>query len=407
LASSPQISGRLLDASSSDEIAGSRRREKDLILLCGAVQQSEERRAGIRRLLGGELDWQYVFRLAAQNNVAPLIASRLLNGDCRAMLPEAVARKATLITEAIALRNRHLSQRLIEIVAGLRRESIPCVAIKGAVLAVAAYRALHLRAFADLDLLVPRNDVARAVETLTRLGIGSRNWNLDAFASDFFPDTSIDLAARDVVLDLHWRLAPDYFPFAPDNEQAFRNAVEIDFCGARLMTLGAIDSVLFLASHAAKHAWGRLLYVCDFAHLLAAAKPANCEAMLQRADAIGCRTMLLTGVALAASMLGADIPAVLRERAARERRATEISRDVRRRIFEIHDETMFSEWAIAMRSIDTRRERARYLTKRLFRPRLSDAALLKLPRALYPIYYVARPALLAIKHGRSLFDSNA
>ncbi len=391
----------------SDEIAGSRRRESDLILLCSAVQQSEGHRAGIRRLLGGGIDWQYVFQLAARNNVAPLAASRLLDDDCRAILPEEVARKATLIAEASALRSRHLAQRLIEIVAGLRRVSIPCIAIKGAVLAAAAYCDLNLRAFADLDLLVPRNDVVRAIETLARLGIVSRNWGLAAFTSDFFPDTSIDLAGRDVVVDLHWQLAPDYFPFAPDNEQAFRSAVEIDLCGARVMTLGATDSVLFLASHGAKHGWGRLLYVCDFAYQLAVAKPADCEAMLRQADAIGCRTMLLTGVALAASMLGADVPAVLRERAACEPRVAEISRDVRRRIFEIRDETMFSEWAIAMRSIDTRRGRARYLSRRLFRPRLSDAALLKLPRPLYPLYYVARPALLAIKHGRSLFDSNA
>lgn len=383
-----------------------RDRERALILLCCSVRQIDETRTGIRRLLGGEIDWRRFISLTAQNGVAPLVVSCLLERDCRVLLPAAIARQFTLVAEATALRNSHLADRLIEIVAVLKREAITSLALKGVAIAAGAYLDLKLRSFGDLDVLVPRADVVRAVNTLGKLGFASKAWNAGVFASGFFPDTSLDLAGPDMVLDLHWQLAADYFPFGPDTTQAFRNAVEVDLSGGSVLTLGAADSILFQASHAAKHGWMRLQYVCDFAKVTAAAREIESETLLRQADAAGCRTMLLTGVSLAVSMLGAEFPHPLLSLAEREPRVATLGRIVERRMFEIRDEGMFSEWAVAKRSIDAWSDRIRYLAKRLLRPRMSDAALLSLPRALYPLYYVARPASLAIKHCRSLFDGN-
>lgn len=45
------------------------------------------------------------------------------------------------------------------------------------------------------------------------------------------------------------------------------------------------------------------------------------------------------------------------------------------------------------------RGRARYIVHRMITPKMSDRALMPLPRALYPLYYLARPLLVAIKQG--------
>ena len=45
----------------------------------------------------------------------------------------------------------------------------------------------------------------------------------------------------------------------------------------------------------------------------------------------------------------------------------------------------------------------RYLVERIAAPKLSDRALMPLPRALYPLYYLARPFLVAIRHRHRVF----
>jgi hypothetical protein len=114
--------------------------------------------------------------------------------------------------------------------------------------------------------------------------------------------------------------------------------------------------------------------------------------------------MLLTAVALAAALLEAELPPPLLNLAEREPRVTALRATIERRLFVSRSEGMFTEWPVALRCIDAPGGRTRYLLSRLLWPRLSDAALLRLPRVLFPLYYVARPALLAIKHGRSLID---
>jgi hypothetical protein len=190
-------------------------RERALILRCCGIPQSEPARAAIAMLAGGAIDWQRLTALIAQNSVAPLVASRLLDPECRAPLPAAVARQLTLAREATALRNQHLAACLHRIVEILGREKIPVLAIKGPVAAAAAYHDLSLRSFGDLDVLIPRADVTRAVGALAGLGYASKSWRADAFASPSFPiPRSIwRLPARSSICT--GRSPPITFPSAP------------------------------------------------------------------------------------------------------------------------------------------------------------------------------------------------
>jgi hypothetical protein len=45
--------------------------------------------------------------------------------------------------------------------------------------------------------------------------------------------------------------------------------------------------------------------------------------------------------------------------------------------------------------------------ERVVTPKMSDRALMPLPRALYPLYYLARPLLVAIKHRERLFGAES
>jgi hypothetical protein len=372
-------------------------RERALLLLCCRIEQSAATRAQIAALAGSAIDWRRLSAMVAQNSIAPLVAARLLDPACRPLLPAEVARQYALAQEATALRNLYLTDRLHRIVEVLARAGIPALALKGPVIAQAAYRDLSLRAFGDLDVLVRRHEVPRAIAALAGLGYLGRSWNAEAFASGFFPDTSIDLAGPGVVLDLHWSLSADYFPFAPDDEGVWRNAIEIELAGRPVRTLSRDDALLFHACHGAKHGWVRMQAVSDLGFLCASAAPAW-DSLLERAARIGSRTMLLVGLHLCRSLLALPAGPPQVEAVIDEPRVKSLSERVAQRFFATRAEGNFSEWGMALRSIDSARGRLLYFASRILKPRLSDRAFLPLPRPLYPLYYLARPFSLPLKH---------
>lgn len=372
-----------------------RDRERALLLLCCSPDQSSGCRTKIDTLLADGIDWPRFGRLATKNSVAPLAAARLL-ANSRTQLPRSIARQYALLAESTAMRCDYLATSLFEILDAFKRERIPALTIKGLMTAAAAYHDISLRAFGDLDLVVRRDDVARAMAALERIGFTGKAWRAEAFASGFFPDTSVDCSRDSTVVDLHWSLSADYFPFAPDDGTVWRRAIESDLRGRPVMTMGNEDSILFHAYHGAKHGWSKLQQVCDLAYLCALKTP-RWNDLLAGAARIGSRTMVLVGVELRRSLFGIEAPEPLTD-ALGEPRIKSLSKKVEARMFETREEGEFSEWRMALASIDSRRGRVRYLATRLVSPRLSDCALLPLPRPLYPLYYVARPALLAIKH---------
>ena len=374
-------------------------RERALLVLCCDLNQSNEHRAKISTLLDSSIDWPRFQRLAAKNNVAPLVAACLL-AHSRAQLPSSIARQHALIAESTAMRCNYLAECLREILDAFKRERIPVLTIKGLITAATAYGDIALRAFGDLDLVVHRADVLRAVAALERIGYTSMSWRAGAFASRFFPDTSVDFSRDGIVLDLHWSFSADYFPFAPDDDSVWRRAIEIELNGRPVTTMGGEDSILFHAYHGAKHGWSKLQQVCDLAHLCALEGP-RWDILLANAARTGSRTMLLVGIDLSCSLCAMEVPGPLAQALA-EPRVKSLSRKVGERMFEIREEGEFAQWRVALLSIDSGRDRARYLVRRLLSPKLSDCALLPLPRPLYPLYYVARPLLLAIKHRETL-----
>ncbi len=182
---------------------------------------------------------------------------------------------------------------------------------------------------------------------------------------------------------------------------------ELELLGRRVRVLGPADSILFQACHGAKHGWRTLAQICDFARLLATARPVDWMGLLDDARRTRSLRMLLLGAELAHSLELCEVPAELLEAGRRDSHVASLSRRVTRGIFDLNRAVDFEEWSIGLGSIEKPRDRFRYIIERLVAPKLSDRALMPLPRALYPLYYPARPILLAIKHRDRLFGKRS
>jgi hypothetical protein len=378
--------------------------ESELLIRCCTASATSS--AAIRELAATPVEWNRFLELANRNSVTPLVGARL-GAEAAAYLPQDLARAFELSYQVNALRSNHLARCAAEIAEAFAASDVPAIAIKGPTLAIAAYGDVALRVFGDLDFMVRIADLPRANKVLMRIGYSSPTYYAEAVESGFFADVSLDYSREDSVVDLHWQLAPSYFPFAPEGEQVWSRTSEIDLLGRRVRVLGRADSILFQACHGSKHGWRTLAQICDFARLLSTATPVDWMSLLDEARRTRSLRMLLLGAELAHSLELCEVPAELLDASRRDSHVTSLSRRVIGGIFDLNRPVDVEEWSIGLGSIENARDRIRYILERVVAPKLSDRVLMPLPRALYPLYYPARPILLAIKHRGRLFGKGS
>jgi hypothetical protein len=138
--------------------------------------------------------------------------------------------------------------------------SVPVIPLKGPALGEALYAEPGLRPFTDLDLLVRRADVPRAVELLATLGYRPLEYERPlaydlayATAACFVP---ADPQPGRFPIDLHWNLVSfvaGNTPATLDAEELWPRAVVDARWGRPVLALGREDLLLYLALHLAVH----------------------------------------------------------------------------------------------------------------------------------------------------------
>jgi hypothetical protein len=137
---------------------------------------------------------------------------------------------------------------------------IPVIPLKGPLLAEALWDDPGLRPFSDLDLLVHRVDVPRAVELLGTLGYRALEWGRPlayelayAWAACFVPSRT---GAAAFPIDLHWGLVgfpAGVAPRAFDAREVWSRTVTEAWRARPVRQLGREDLLLYLALHLAIH----------------------------------------------------------------------------------------------------------------------------------------------------------
>ncbi len=138
--------------------------------------------------------------------------------------------------------------------------AIPVIPLKGPLLAEALWDDPGLRPFTDLDLLVHRADVPRAVALLGTLGYRALEWDrplayelAHATAAVFVPAAPDPFAFP---VDLHWDLVgfpAGARPRGLDVEEVWARAERAEAGGRPVLQLAREDLLLYLALHLAVH----------------------------------------------------------------------------------------------------------------------------------------------------------
>ncbi|MGC8833941.1 MAG: nucleotidyltransferase domain-containing protein [Armatimonadota bacterium] len=134
-----------------------------LFSICASVIHSGERR--LPDGIGEHI--QEVLALASMHGLEPMLYRCISNED--ALPPEIVAH-LTQRYYGQAARNAVALHQLEEIAKAFAEYGVPVIALKGAAAILWLYDDIACRVITDLDLLVPRSDVDRAVKAMSELG---------------------------------------------------------------------------------------------------------------------------------------------------------------------------------------------------------------------------------------------
>jgi hypothetical protein len=381
---------------------GSYRREWELLLAASSASPSENDLGHIRSLLTTPVEWEAVFRLADQHGIASLLYQNL------SRLSDAVPESALSALRQRYEQNVHkslfLARELIRILDCFGVLGIEVIPYKGIVLSEAYYGDMALRQSGDMDLFVRERDVKRVKNAVRELGYTLRvpipeNAEENYIASGY--ECTFDSPLGRNLLEVQWALQPRFYAVDFDMDELFERAVNVTVAGRSVNTPSPEDLLLVLSLHAAKHVWGRLIWLCDIVQI---AKRENVTWSLVRSRAreFGIERILHITLLLANRFLKTPLPppvekAVLADRAARIL-AEEIAADLAGGVS--HEEVQLSYFRLMMRLRERRMDRLRFLARLALTPGPGEWEAVRLPKALFPLYRVVRLARLAGRFAR-------
>lgn len=280
--------------------------------------------------------------------------------------------------------------------AALSDAGIPALAFKGAGLAWLTTGDLAGRGGGDIDVLVPPQRAADAIEALAAVGgevlapsfrrPGEALWESFTRLYNEFP---VQFGVAEV--DVHWRFDPVPEVLELPFEDLWSRSIAVPVSGASMQTLCVDDALLVAALHGAKDRWQALRRVIDFVRL--ARLVTDWDDVCNRADAHGARPLLNLALCFASS-IAADLLVLARRfgRSSDWHRAEACWQALQRRGRQVPNvtradtlRTLRWQWS----TMPGARARWHLLERSLIY--FKDMERIQLPPALLPLYIPMRP----------------
>jgi hypothetical protein len=381
------------------------RPEVELLLCCARARLTPTQAERVESLAGAGLDWAYLRRSAGRHGLTPLLYWHLKEAGGRAVARGFMAHLEEHFQHN-AKHNLLLTGELVRLLEMFERHGVPCVSFKGPVLAASLYGDITLRESTDLDILVARRDVPKAVSLLKSISYEPQP-PLSPAQETFYGRTQCErtLARADgrVFIDMHWAVTSDLFPFRVETDDLLGRAVATPLAGASVKTLDPTDLLLVLCVHAAKKWFLRLEWLCGIGELLRSGG-VDWPRATRMAEELRVERLLHMSLALVHDLLEVELPADILERLRGDPGVAREAGLAGARL--VQDAPPLSgplekgQWRFKV--FDRRRDALRATLKAAVRPNLPDWKWVSLPTPLFFLYYLLRPVRLAVKHGRGV-----
>jgi len=373
--------------------------EWNLVLAASSPEAQPSDFNHVRILLVPQLDWDAVLLLADHHGTSSLLYQNL--EPFANIVPSAVF---TLLRQRYE-RNIHkslfLTRELIRILECLDSLRIEVISYKGVVLSETYYGDMAMRQSGDMDLFVREQDVGRIKSAVRQLGYTPRvlipeNAEAAYIASGY--ECTFDSHAGKNLLELQWALQPRFYAVDFDMDGLFERAVNATIAGRSMKVPSPEDLLLVLSVHAAKHVWGRLIWLCDIAQIVKR-QDLNWDWVRAQAHHLGVERILHITLLLANRFLATPIPAPIRDATMADKAAHAFTEQIAISVAEgvCYEEHKIEYFRLMMRLRERRADRLRFFTRLAFTPGPGGWETVQLPKPLFPLYRLVRLARLGAR----------
>jgi hypothetical protein len=354
----------------------------------------------LRALVRSPLDWDVVLAETRRQCIVPLVY-RHLHGECAGLLPPGILDQLRQAYLPAAAKSMALAAELREITALLEANGIASLPYKGPVLALQAYGDIALRTFTDLDLLVREREVAKAREVLANRGYSPLDVltpSQEAAILRFDHNLPLINPTGDVVVELHWRVAPAAFTFPIPMEGLWKRATPVTLGGKTFRGMSVEDLMLVLPVHGTRHAWSAVEWITGIAELMRSPGDVDWNRVIADAEEFRVGRMVRLAVALANRLLDAPISDAAARWIDKDPRIPGLVDWVAARLFSPADiQSAGQQWKMFQFEMAVKhgiRERVRDGVRRFTYPTGKDWEAAGLPDMLFPLYHLTRPGRL-------------
>lgn len=377
-------------------------RDAQSLLLAVMRRPAKSGVAPIDELTNKVTCWEATIDAAKRHGILPMLHAALASSQ--GSIPQEVLDRVKRESERNSFHCIANAAELLAVLREFENAGIAAIPFKGVVLGASAYGDMTARTAGDLDVLIFRRDLLRAVPILVDRGYELKTKVLEdgsPEAAHYF-EYHLERAADGMVLELRWRLEL--------TQPRFRRELGMDWVwpkrrtaklgGAEVPNLDPVSALLVLCMHGSKHVWSRLIWIYDVAKLIESEPGLDWRFAEKEAKRVGLWRCLALGTLLAQRATGIEVPAEVQENFMHDRTASRLAEFLYAQMFDIHQMPAGRvPYNLQLLGFG---DRARaLLTPSIFRPNEWDRAFVKLPRALEPLYYVIRPIrILLDRSGR-------
>jgi hypothetical protein len=369
-----------------------------LLAACSAIPRDEKENR-LRLLLRQPIRWKSVFDLAERHGIQPLLYQALLG------FQEAVPPAEWLALKQSFQTNLHksllLSRELIGMVDRLTALGIEAMPYKGPAVAEILYGDIALRQSGDIDLLIRPQDLPRIRDAVRELGYTPHLHLSDAEERAYLQsgyEYAFDGAAGPNLLELQWAIQPRFYAVDFDMDGLFQRAVTVPVAGQPMRSPSLADLFLILSVHAAKHVWGRLVWLCDIAQLMTLPS-LRWDWVGSQARELGVVRILRVTMLAANRLLGAPIPSAAQENLPEDRASLTLLDEIQAHVVSesAYDAESLAYFRLMLRLRERPADRRRFLQRLVLTPGPAEWKAVRLPRSLFPLYRLVRLSRLAAR----------
>lgn len=216
----------------------------------------------------GQVNWQSVIAHASEKHVASTLFGSLKDTG---LLDADLTQSLHAVYLQTAQRNLLQAAELKNLLARLSEQNIECLLLKGLALAVPIYGDIAARPARDMDLLLQKHDLQRALPLFEALGYRRYDTPEHDLTDLEFENEIILFRQYDGMnVDLHWSpIDSPYYQRRLDPQWFWHKTQEFKLGGINIRTLAPEANLVYLSAHLVLHHRGdELLWSNDIAELL-------------------------------------------------------------------------------------------------------------------------------------------